>query len=257
MSDGTAVDPPQGTPGRRALGAMEIAVRRARERTGATTLTTPAAEKSTPVAGTPSTFPPPPLGPRPWRSAGPMPPRPEPPGPHQRERWLAQREHWLAVSVAVVAVLLVAGGIALAVSSGTSGPPVAAPPPSAPAGTAHNANPAAPRPVGHHGSSQVSPRGSTTTSVPAPPASTGGPPVISSISPTSGPAGQGIQIAGANFLSSDGQIVATFNGQVAPTSCPAENTCTVTVPQMAGTPSAQVTITTAGGTSNAVTFTYS
>jgi hypothetical protein len=85
----------------------------------------------------------------------------------------------------------------------------------------------------------------------------GGAPVIASISPSTGAAGQGLQVAGSNFLSSSGQIVASFNGQVAPTSCPAQNTCTVTVPPMSGASSAQVTITTAGGTSNAVTFTYS
>ena len=81
--------------------------------------------------------------------------------------------------------------------------------------------------------------------------------MISSLSPMSAPAGAGIQVAGANFLSSDGQIVASFNGEVAPTSCPAQNVCTVTVPPMAGPTAARVTITTAGGTSNAVTFTYS
>ena len=81
--------------------------------------------------------------------------------------------------------------------------------------------------------------------------------MIASIDPASGTAGQGIQIAGSNFLSSDGQIVANFNGQVAPTSCPEQNTCTVTVPPMSGSQSAKVTITTASGTSNAVTFTYS
>jgi hypothetical protein len=43
---------------------------------------------------------------------------------------------------------------------------------------------------------------------------------------------------------------------VAPTSCPAQNTCTVTVPS-SNAPSAQVVITTAGGASNAETFTYS
>jgi hypothetical protein len=79
--------------------------------------------------------------------------------------------------------------------------------------------------------------------------------VISSLSPSNGSAGQSITIAGANFLSTDGHIVATFNGQVAPTSCPAQNTCTVTVPAST-TPSAQVVITTAGGASNAVTFSY-
>ncbi len=63
-------------------------------------------------------------------------------------------------------------------------------------------------------------------------------------------------MAGANFLSTSGQIVATFNGQVAPTSCPAQNTCTITVPSSTS-PSAQVVITTSGGTSNSVTFTYS
>jgi hypothetical protein len=63
-------------------------------------------------------------------------------------------------------------------------------------------------------------------------------------------------ITGANFLSSNGQIVATFNGRVATTSCPAQNTCTVTVPPSTA-PSAQVVITTAGGASNAVTFDYS
>ena len=76
--------------------------------------------------------------------------------------------------------------------------------------------------------------------------------------PASGSAGQAIQVAGANFLSSSGQIIATFDGQVAPTSCPAQNTCSVTVPPPpSGTQSAQVVITTAGGTSNTVTFTYS
>jgi hypothetical protein len=62
-------------------------------------------------------------------------------------------------------------------------------------------------------------------------------------------------VSGANFLSATGQIVATFNGQVAPTSCPAQNTCAVTVPP-SNAPSAQVVITTPGGASNAETFTY-
>ena len=80
--------------------------------------------------------------------------------------------------------------------------------------------------------------------------------MISALSPSSGAAGQGIEVAGANFLSADGQIVATFNGQVASTSCPAQNTCSVTVPPMSGGQSAQVVITTPSGTSNPVTFTY-
>jgi hypothetical protein len=75
------------------------------------------------------------------------------------------------------------------------------------------------------------------------------------LSPSSGSAGQTITITGANFLSTNGQIVATFDGQVAPTSCPAQSNCTVTVPPSTSA-SAQVVITTAGGASNAVTFSY-
>jgi hypothetical protein len=93
---------------------------------------------------------------------------------------------------------------------------------------------------------------STSTTVAAAPA---GPPVISSLTPMGGTAGQTITVAGTNFLSSTGQILATFNGQVAATSCPAQNTCTVTVPPSTAS-SAQVVITTASGASNAVTFTY-
>ena len=81
--------------------------------------------------------------------------------------------------------------------------------------------------------------------------------MISALNPSSGPAGESVQVAGSNFLSSNGRIVATFDGQAASTSCPAQNTCTVTVPAATGSPSAQVTITTSSGTSNAVTFTYS
>ena len=62
------------------------------------------------------------------------------------------------------------------------------------------------------------------------PPNASGPPVIAALNPSSGTAGQAIQVAGANFLSSSGQITATFDGQVAPTSCPAQNTCSVTVP---------------------------
>ena len=126
-------------------------------------------------------------------------------------------------------------------------PTVTAPPPNH-AGTTPPSGQSQAR--GHH----HKPAGTSTTTSPVA-AVPGGPPVISSLAP-SGSAGQSIQVAGANFLSSSGQIVAMFNGTVAPTSCPAQNTCTVTVPPSSGGTSAQVTITTAGGTSNALTFTY-
>jgi IPT/TIG domain len=118
-----------------------------------------------------------------------------------------------------------------------------------------NTGPSPPSPVAAGTSTSTGGGGQATTTPTTVAAVAGGPPVISSLSPASGSAGQAIVVAGSNFLSSNGQIVATFNGQVAPTSCPAQNTCNVTVPASTS-PSAQVAITTAGGTSNAVTFTY-
>ena len=228
MTNGPADEPPQGTPGRRALGAMESAVRRARESSSGA----------------------PPAPPR-------REPRPRPadqaPGPGRPS------DRWLITSVAVVAVLVVVGAIALGVSLGSS-PHVAAPPSSTAASTP--TTPAG-RPAGRgaatpsHSTSTSTSTSTTATTTTTLPSTPGAAPVISSLTPSSGTAGQGIQVAGANFMSSNGQIVATFNGQVAPTSCPAQDTCSVTVPPPTpGSQSAQVTITTASGTSNAVTFTY-
>jgi hypothetical protein len=151
-----------------------------------------------------------------------------------------------AVAVAAVAVVVLA--IALIVSLSGGGSQVAAPtgstvPTSGTGG--HRSN--------HHGPTSGGASSTTTSTLAVTP---GGPPVIDSITPSSGAAGQIISIMGANFLSSDGHIVATFNGVVASTSCPAQNTCTVTVPPSDGASSAQVTITTAGGASNSVPFTY-
>ncbi len=220
MTDGQSDEPPPGTPGRRALGAMESAARRARESAGG--------------------------GPPPPSASWQRPVRPTDRAPDAAR----SPDRWLVASVAVVAVLVVVGAIALAFSGGNS-PQVAAPPSST---VAHPSTTIASR----HGGGTTRPSHatstSTTTTVPSTP---GAAPVISSLTPSSGTAGQGIQVAGSNFMSSDGQIVATFNGQVAPTSCPAQNTCTIIVPPPPpGSQSAQVTITTASGTSNAVTFTY-
>ncbi len=248
MSERTTGERSPGTPSQRALGAMESAVRRARERAGVGTLPGSIAQDTQPVAmATPPDEPPTP--PRP--SALPAPPWSVPPAERDGS---ARREHWLTVSVAVVAALVVVAGIALAVSAGVGGPQRAAPPAATPSTAAHAGTPATPHPK-RNSHSGLGTGPSTTTS--APPATPGGPPVIASLSPASGAAGQDIQVDGSNFLSSNGQIVATFNGQVAATSCPAANTCTVTVPPMSGSPSAQVIITTATGASNAVTFNYS
>jgi hypothetical protein len=166
------------------------------------------------------------------------PDRPSAPEPRSGNVAPGQRDRWLIRSVALVAALVVVAAIALIVSESGSPPP---PSPSATTPSTAARNGGAPR--------------STSTSTQTTIAAAGGPPEISSLSPASGSAGQAIVVAGANFLSSSGQIVATFDGQVAPTSCPAQNTCDVTVPASTS-PSAQVVITTAGGASNALTFTY-
>lgn len=220
--EGQASGSPDGGPGRRALGAMESAARRAREATGMP----PAQSSAQPAA---------PAG----REV------------HDRER---ARERWLVGSVITVAALVVAASVGLAVSlTGGVGPNPAPSTVAAPGQTSR------PTPTGHGGVGSAgghSATSTTTTSSSVPP-TPGGAPVISGLAPSSGPAGQGIQVSGGNFLSSSGQIVATFNGQVAHTSCPAQNTCTVTAPSLPGSSSAQVVITTSAGTSNPVTFTYS
>lgn len=250
MSERTAGERPPGTPSQRALGAMESAVRRARERAGVATAPGTIEQDTQPVSIA-MLQEDPPTPPRP--SSLPAPPWGSPATATRRIRDdPARRERWLGISVGVVAGLVVLAGIALAVSPGGGGPQGAARPAAAPSTAAHaSAHPThQPKTKGRAGAA------STTTST-VPPATPGGPPVIASLSPASGAAGQGIQVDGSNFLSSNGQILATFNGQVAPTSCPAANTCTVTVPPMSGSSSAQVIITTATGASNAVTFTYS
>jgi hypothetical protein len=93
-----------------------------------------------------------------------------------------------------------------------------------------------------------------TTSVPSVP---GGAPTLSSMTPASGTAGQTLVVAGANFMSSNGQILFQFGSQPAPTSCPVQTSCTITVPAMTGPPSVvPVTATTSNGTSNTLYFVY-
>jgi len=149
------------------------------------------------------------------------------------------------VAAAIALIVSLSGGSAP--SSSTAAPPVRAAtvPSHPPSARPHGA-------AGYATTTTSAPTTSTSTTVAVAPS---GPPVISSLSPASGSAGQSVTVSGANFLSSSGQIVATFDGQVAPTSCPAQNTCTVTVPS-SNAPSVQVVITTASGASNAETFTY-
>ena len=232
-------DPP-GTPGVRALGAMAAAAERARE----------VQEGGPPTRAVETRF-----------DDEPTPV----PADHRAVAWPASGGRSpLEVAVWVAAALLLVAAGALAVTLGTRGGGGAGGPSAPPSTAAHATAPSGPHgQAGARGGSGSTSSGgssstSTTTSSSTVPPNASGPPVIAALNPASGNAGQAIQVAGANFLSSSGQIIATFDGQVAPTSCPAQNTCSVTVPPApSGTQSAQVVITTAGGTSNTVTFTYS
>ena len=134
MSDERTAEPGPGTPGQRALGAMESAVRRARESAGAPPLRplpSPNAQSSTtPVDMTPlrddvRVLPPPASSPPPARPQGPAPasrrafPRRAPEEGPARPR----SDRWLVSTVVVVAALLVAAATALIVSlTGSSAP---------------------------------------------------------------------------------------------------------------------------------------
>jgi len=226
-------------PGAKALGAMELAARRARE--ARTERITGAQDPDTP--------------PEPGQPTASVEPQDLNERPAPQTIATVPRERWLAVAVGVAALLVVIAAIALAISLSSSSSPVATPPP--PHGAAHTGGTASQ--PGTHPSppSGASAAPQTTSTLPSL-ATPGGAPVITSLNPSSGGSGQTIQVTGSNFLSSDGQIVATFAGQVAPTICPSQTTCTVTVPSGSPTSgSVSVAITTSAGTSNAVTFTYS
>jgi DNA segregation ATPase FtsK/SpoIIIE, S-DNA-T family len=269
MTEGPASEPPQGTPGRRALGAMESAVRRVRESAGEPPLPPPTVVRP-PERPAPAEPGPPQTRVPPGRVEDPVAVETPQPSSEGGSRWGDRRgERWLAGAVIAAAVLVVGAAVALAASLSGNGSPAPSPATVA-APTVARDHPHAGNTSGHGETTPSAPSSTSTTSPPAgsstttptsPPSTTlaapGAAPVIAALNPASGGPGQVVEVAGANFLSTSGQIVATFNGQVAPTSCPAQNTCMVTVPPMTGSSSAQVVITTANGASNPVTFTYS
>ncbi len=197
--------------------------------------------------------------------AGPPPrtvaPRPDPqPAPRIAGAFFTDpewRERLLLRAVAALAILVVVGAIALIITkavaspSGTSSPTVTTAPPA----PAHRTT------AGHRATSSHRDRGTTPSSASQttlPPSTPGAAPVISSISPSSGGAGQSVTVAGANFMSANGTITASFGGQPAPVACPQQSTCTVTVPALQSPQNpVPLTITTQSGTSNTVDFTYS
>jgi hypothetical protein len=154
------------------------------------------------------------------------------------------------VAVGLTAVLVVAAAASLAAVLATRQTPTSGG--GTPTTVAHTAAPGGS--TGHH---TGHPRGTTSTSttvVVAP----GSPAQISSLSPSSGGPGQTVVIAGSGLMSSNGQIIATFDGQTAPTDCPQQSSCTVTVPTLNPPPTGPVTVivTTAAGASNSLRFTY-
>ncbi len=222
---------PPGTPNAQALGAMAAAVQRARQ----------AQEGGPPTQAVQIPF---------DDVEGPVPSPAAAPSPRTGRRARSPLE--IAVFAVAALVLVAAGALAVTLGTGGAGPGPGAPEPLAvQPHPAHHARSGA-----HHGVATAP--ATTDTPTTTLPVATGGPPVIAGLEPSSGTAGEAIVVAGTNFMSATGQIVATFNGQVAPTRCPAQNTCSVTVPPLSsGAHTAQVVITTAGGISNTVTFTYS
>ena len=66
-----------------------------------------------------------------------------------------------------------------------------------------------------------------------------------------------VAVSGVNLFSADGTVQALVGGKAAPTSCPTQTACTVTVPAGMGPPaSLPITIETEAGTSNALAFSY-
>jgi hypothetical protein len=84
-------------------------------------------------------------------------------------------------------------------------------------------------------------------------ASVAPPPSIASLTPSSGPVGKSVTIAGTNFGASQGTSTVTFNGTTAtPTSW---SSTSIAVPVPAGATTGSVVITVGGAASNGLTFT--
>jgi hypothetical protein len=164
-----------------------------------------------------------------------------------------RRLRWAIGLTAVLLVVVVAamvgthsggGGQASGRTTSTVADPSAAPP-------------TKPSTASTGGSSGVSTATSSSTPTSTPPAPPSGPPALSTVEPSTGSAGQSVTVTGSNFLSPSGQITADVDGQVAPVTCPDQETCTVVVPaDPEPAASAPLTITTDSGTSNSLVFTY-
>lgn len=104
----------------------------------------------------------------------------------------------------------------------------------------------------HHSSSTTT---TTTTAVPV--LRPGAPPVLVSLEPATGHAGEQVVVVGSGLVSANGIITATFSGTETGVRCPSEQRCIVTVPPLRkGTTAASVQIATSSGVSNSRIFTY-
>jgi IPT/TIG domain len=111
---------------------------------------------------------------------------------------------------------------------------------------------------GHHApnpTARTAPKNTATSSTAAQ-----GPAVaarLASASPASGAPGQSVAVRGTGLFSSNGQILAYFDGRDAPTSCATQTSCTVIVPDLGTVPSTvYLTVVTSSGRSNALSFAY-
>jgi IPT/TIG domain len=174
-------------------------------------------------------------------------------------------EHVLRRSVLVTAALVAvvfAVALGLELSSGPGSSPVgrhteSLPPATSTAGGARSANKAPPNanpvPVGSPSSSNPPPAPTSTAPPPAP----GSAPVLNTITPDRGAAGQAVTLDGSNLFSPDGHIVASVGGQPADIRCSTQTSCVLTVPMLTSPPgSILVTMTTQAGTSNPVPFSF-
>jgi hypothetical protein len=195
-----------------------------------------------------------------------------PPAGGRRRAHGDQRERPLRIAVVIAGVALLLAGMVLAVSgtsrsNGGMGSTTAVPathprmrtrsaPSSATTTTQANQAGAGAEPTQPAPANAVAP-GTTPTTVP-PSSATSGAPAVTSLAPAAGGPGTSVTITGSGFLSADGMIVAEMDGQAAPTSCPDQTTCTVTVPTLPATPGpVPVTVTTSAGTSAPISFSYS
>jgi hypothetical protein len=192
------------------------------------------------------------------RPPGAAPSSPHRAAPHltsPRRRSHRRRAGALAGAVGVLVALNLVAGAVLALSLAGPGkkdqPGTEAQPPST---TSPTSLPPSTTGTAHSVTSSTAP---TSSSLPPPPL--GGAPVLATISPASGIAGQVVTLTGTGLFSADGVITVAFGSAPASVVCPTETTCRATVPTRpaASSGTVSVTVKTQSGTSNRVAFSYS